>query len=154
MRRPIEILLAEDRPADAELTQEVLEESGIYFNLTVVQDGVEAMAYLELADQGLVINPDLVLVDLNMPQMNGHMLLEKMRTVLGIEETPVVVLTVSNLDQDIDRALNLGMNYYLRKPARSETLGELVKEICDLWSVDLNEDDESEGTEESEENQS
>ncbi|MGD9683698.1 MAG: response regulator [Candidatus Obscuribacterales bacterium] len=144
MKRPIEILLAEDRPADAELTQEVLEESGIYFNLTVVQDGLEAMAYLQLADQGLVINPDIVLVDLNMPQMNGHMLLERMRTVLGIEETPVVVLTVSNLDQDIDKALNLGMNYYLRKPARSETLGELVKEICELWSVDLNEAVESE----------
>ncbi|MBZ0187024.1 MAG: response regulator [Candidatus Obscuribacterales bacterium] len=134
MNRPIEVLLAEDRSDDATLTKEVLAESGIQFNLTVVNDGSEALDYLERASHGDVVNPDVVLLDLNMPHVTGHTVLQKMRNVLGIKEIPVVVLTVSNSNQDIDEALDLGMNYYLRKPARSETLGLLVKELSELWA--------------------
>lgn len=134
MIRPIEILLAEDRPDDAILTEEVLIEAGINFNLQVVSDGLEAISYLQDAFKGNVASPDIVLLDLNMPKSSGHDVLRNMRKALGIEDMPVVVLTVSIADQDITQAMNTGMNFYLRKPARAETLGPLVQRVVDLWS--------------------
>ncbi|HMP53155.1 MAG TPA: response regulator [Candidatus Melainabacteria bacterium] len=132
--KALEILLAEDRPDVAVLTGEVLKQAGIDCNLVVVPNGVEAISYLKSAIAGSVVNPDLVLLDLNMPLSGGHDVLQEMRSELGIQEIPVIVLTVSTADEDINRALDSGMNFYLKKPARPDTLGSLVKTVVTLWA--------------------
>lgn len=138
MSRAIEILLAEDRELDAILTREVLTEAGIDFNLEVVGDGVKAMEYLRDAIAAKRKMPEIVILDLNMPNADGHSVLQKMREFPQLKETPVIVLTVSQAETDLSRALGAGMNFYLRKPPQSETLGALIAKIESLWMSEAN----------------
>jgi len=135
VKNPVEILLVEDSPADIALTEEALKESGLENTLTIVTDGEQAIEYLskrgKFRDAG---SPDLILLDLNMPKKNGHEVLEVIKDNPKLEEIPVVVLTVSEAEEDIARALGLKMNYYLNKPVSVQKLAPILTTIIELWN--------------------
>jgi PAS domain S-box-containing protein len=133
MDNNIEILLVEDTPSDVRLTQEALKRSDLKYTLTVVNDGVEAIDYLnEVKRSQSKRLPDLILLDLNMPRKNGHEVLEEIKSDAHLKGIPVVLLTVSQRDEDVMEALKTKMNYYLAKPITSAKLSVLVRAICEL----------------------
>ncbi|MBS1956110.1 MAG: response regulator [Cyanobacteria bacterium SZAS-4] len=132
MENNIEILLVEDTPSDVRLTQEALKRSGLKYTMSVVNDGVEAMDYLNERKSGGQKMPDLILLDLNMPRKNGHEVLADVQADKDLSKIPVVLLTVSQRDEDVQEALKLKMNYYLAKPVTAQNLTVLVKSIYEL----------------------
>jgi len=132
--RPIEILLVEDNPGDVRLTQEALQEGKVSNNLHVVMDGVEALAYLrregQYADQ---IRPDLILLDLNMPKMDGRELLSEIKADDDLKRIPVVVLTTSKAEEDILKTYNLHANCYITKPVDLDQFINVVNSIESFW---------------------
>lgn len=131
---PIEILLAEDNPGDVKLTEKALEEGHISNNLHVVTDGIEAMEFLrregEYAEKP---QPDLVLLDLNMPRMDGRDVLEKMQAEDPLRRIPVVILTSSEAEEDIVRSYELSANAYLTKPVDFDGFVDIVERIEEFW---------------------
>ncbi len=133
MADAIHILLVEDTPSDVRLTQEALKRSGLEYKLTVAADGVEAMEYLnDLKKSAGREMPGIILLDLNMPRKNGHEVLEEIMRDPALRPIPVVLLTVSERDEDVLQALNSKMNYYVAKPVTAQTLSTLIKAIHDL----------------------
>lgn len=113
----IEVLLVEDDPGDVELTQESLLDSKLKINQTVVNDGVEALDYLRKQNgYAKATRPDLILLDLNMPRKNGREVLAELKIDDNLKTIPVVVLTISEADQDILKSYELGCNCYVTKP--------------------------------------
>jgi CheY-like chemotaxis protein len=131
---PIEILLAEDNPGDVRLTEKALDHGSIINNLHVVEDGVEAIAFLrqegEYADEP---RPDLVLLDLNMPKKDGREVLEDMESDPSLRLIPVVVLTSSEAEEDVVRSYELNANAYLTKPVDFDGFVDIVSRIEDFW---------------------
>jgi chemotaxis family two-component system response regulator Rcp1 len=131
---PVEILLAEDNPGDVTLTRKALERGNISNNLHVVNDGVEALAFLrqegEYADEP---RPDLVLLDLNMPRKDGRDVLETIKDDDDLRRIPVVVMTSSEAEEDIVQSYDLHANAYLTKPIDFDGFLEVVKRIEDFW---------------------
>ncbi|MDG5778017.1 response regulator [Haloarculaceae archaeon H-GB2-1] len=132
--KPIEILLAEDNPGDVKLTEKAFEQGHVYNNLNVVTDGVEAMAYLhgegEYADRP---RPDLILLDLNMPRMDGTEVLEEIKSDPDLRRIPVVVLTSSDAEEDIAKSYDLHANAYLTKPVDFDGFLDVIERIEDFW---------------------
>jgi len=131
---PIEILLVEDNPADVRLTQEALLEEKLHNNLNVVNDGVEAIAYLR--KQGKYSNsvrPDLILLDLNLPKKDGKEVLREIKNDDDLKLIPIVVLTVSKAEEDILKSYNLHANCYINKPLDLNQFSRVVKSIKDFW---------------------
>jgi len=130
----VEILLAEDNPGDAELTRKALERGNIINNLHVVEDGVEAVAYLhqeeEYADKP---RPDLVLLDLDMPRMDGREVLEEIKDDEDLRRIPVVVMTSSEAEEDIVQSYDLHANAYLTKPVDFGGFMDIVSSIEEFW---------------------
>src|SRR3990167_4508137 len=131
MKSRLQIVLVEDTPSDIRLTQEALKEGDLDHDLKVLNDGVQAMEYFKSV-RGKPEQPDIVLLDLNMPRMNGHEVLAQMKQIKELEHVPVILLTVSRDEDEILKALDLKMNYYLGKPVTSEKLNTLLKAIRDL----------------------
>lgn len=130
MNDGIKILLVEDSPSDIRLTEEALKRSDLKYELTIVNDGVEAMNYLNGAKSGGDKSiPDVILLDLNMPRKNGHEVLSDIKDDSSLSVIPVVLLTVSDKDEDIMAALHLKMNYYIAKPITSTKLSSIIKAI-------------------------
>jgi len=132
--RPIEILLIEDNPGDADLAREALETSKLYNSLHVVGDGEEAMAYLQ--NQGKYADaphPDLILLDLNLPKKDGREVLAEIKADDDLRRVPVVVLTTSSDEQDILKSYNLHANCYITKPIDLEQFIRVVQSIQDFW---------------------
>ncbi|MFP4531590.1 MAG: response regulator [Desulfobacterales bacterium] len=132
--RPIEILLVEDNPGDADLAREALEISKLYNSLHVVGDGEEAMAFLQ--NQGEYADaphPDLILLDLNLPKKDGREVLEEIKADDGLKRIPVVVLTTSTDEQDVLKTYNLHANCYVSKPIDLEQFTRVVQSIQDFW---------------------
>ena len=132
--RPVEILLVEDNPGDARLTQEALREGKISNNLSHVKDGVEALSFLrrEKGFEGAP-TPDIVLLDLNLPKKDGRQVLSEMKQDDGLKSIPVVVLTTSEAEQDILRSYELHANCYISKPVDLEKFISIVRAIEDFW---------------------
>ncbi len=132
--RAAEVLLVEDSPGDVRLTREALKEGKVRNNLSVVSDGVEAMAFLrregKYADAP---RPDIVLLDLNMPRKDGREVLAEMKSDEHLKRIPVVVLTTSEAEQDILRTYDLHANCYLTKPVNLEQFISIVKSVEDFW---------------------
>jgi CheY-like chemotaxis protein len=148
MAKQVELLLVEDSPSDIRLTQEALKESKLNHRLSVVHDGEEAMQLLnKLRDAASQPLPDLILLDLNMPKKNGHEVLAEMRKDPKLSRIPVVLLTVSQRDEDVLKALSLKMNYYLNKPVDAEKLTTLVNIIFELMSEEENWEPQERGNE-------
>lgn len=133
-RKMIEILLVEDNPGDVRLTQEALKETKILNNLSVVMDGEEAMAFLrQEGDFADAVRPDLILLDLNLPKKDGREVLAEIKEDDELKQIPVVVLTVSQAEQDILKTYELHANCYITKPIDLHQFVEVVKAIEDFW---------------------
>jgi len=132
--RPVEILLVEDNPGDVRLTKEALKEAKIYNNLSVVEDGVEAVAYLyQEGKYKAASRPDLILLDLNLPKKDGREVLEIIKSDHMLKRIPVVVLTTSKAEQDILKVYDLYANCYITKPVDLGQFMSVVKSIEDFW---------------------
>jgi CheY-like chemotaxis protein len=132
--KPIEILLVEDNPGDVRLTRESLYDARIHNNMIVASDGLEAMACLrregKYAD---ATRPDLILLDLNLPRMNGFEVLNEIKEDPTLKRIPVVVLTTSQAEQDIIQSYDLYANAYVTKPVDLEQFVKVLKSIEDFW---------------------
>jgi chemotaxis family two-component system response regulator Rcp1 len=130
----IEVLLVEDNPGDVRLTREALKEGKVCNNLSVVPDGVEALAYLRR--QGRYADarrPDVILLDLNLPRKDGREVLEEVKGDPELRSIPVVVLTSSEAERDIARAYALHANCYITKPVDLDQFITVVRSIEDFW---------------------
>ena len=132
--RPIEILMVEDNPGDVRLTVEALKEAKVRNNLHTVEDGVEALAFLRREGRyAEAPRPDLVLLDLNLPKMNGREVLAEIKEDPDLRRIPVVILTISQAEQDIVKSYNLHANCYITKPVDLDQFLEVVKSIENFW---------------------
>ena len=132
--KPIEILLVEDNPADVRLTVEVLKDGRIANNLEVANDGVEALERLRCTGEHAGRPcPDLVLLDLNLPRMDGREVLAAMRADPALTRVPVIVLTTSSSEADVLKMYDLHANCYITKPVKLEDFVEVVRSIEDFW---------------------
>ncbi len=131
---PIEVLLVEDNPGDAQLTRIALEESKISIHLNVVEDGVEAMAFLRKQEKYVkAAHPDIVLLDLNLPRKDGREVLAEIKGDENLKRIPVVVLTTSQAEEDILKAYNLCANCYITKPVDFDQFVKIVQSIENFW---------------------
>jgi two-component system, chemotaxis family, response regulator Rcp1 len=130
----IKVLLVEDNPGDVRLTKEALKEGKMLNRVTVVGDGVEALSFLrrqgKYADAG---QPDLILLDLNLPKKDGRQVLAEIKADPGLKRIPVVVLTTSSAEEDILKTYDLHANCYVTKPVDLEQFMHVVKSIEDFW---------------------
>jgi two-component system, chemotaxis family, response regulator Rcp1 len=132
--KPIEILLVEDSPGDADLARETLADSKVNNTLHVVGDGEEAMAFLRQEGRYThAPHPDLVLLDLNLPKKSGREVLAEMKADAHMRRIPVVVLTVSKAEEDILKAYDLHANCYITKPIDLFQFVKVVQAIEDFW---------------------
>lgn len=132
--RPVEILLVEDNPGDARLTQEALKEGKIRNNLHHAKDGVEALQFLRReGPHANAPTPDIVLLDLNLPKKDGRQVLAEMKADDALKTIPVVVLTTSEAEQDILRSYALHANCYVTKPVDLEKFISIVRAIENFW---------------------
>jgi CheY-like chemotaxis protein len=132
--RPVEILLVEDNPGDVRLTLEALREARIYNRVNVVDDGEKAIAFLHR--QGDYINapnPDLILLDLNLPKKDGREVLAEIKADEKIKRIPVVILTTSKAERDILKSYDLQANCYVAKPVDLDQFIAVIKSIGDFW---------------------
>jgi CheY-like chemotaxis protein len=131
---PIEILLIEDNPGDVELTKIALEDSKISVNLNVVEDGVEAIAFLRREGKYTQVpHPDIVFLDLNLPKKDGREVLAEIKADEKLKRIPVVVLTTSQAEEDILKVYNLSANCYITKPVDFEQFVKIVQSIENFW---------------------
>ena len=131
---PIEILLVEDSPDDADLTMDALREGRVRNRVTVVEDGVEAMAYLRReGGHRTAPRPDLILLDLNLPRKNGREVLAEIKQDPDLRRIPVVIMTSSDDEKDILAAYNLYVNCYVTKPVDLDQFIRVVKSIEHFW---------------------
>lgn len=132
--RLIEILLVEDNPGDADLVVEVLEDSRVRNELSIVEDGEEAMDFLykngKFSDSP---RPDLILLDLNLPKMDGREVLEKIKSDSEFRRIPIVVLTTSKAEEDILRSYDLHANAYIAKPVDINQFINVIRIFEDFW---------------------
>lgn len=133
LERPAEILLVEDNPADIRFFQEVLKEGKILNRLNIVEEGAEALAYLRgEGEYKRRPRPDLVFLDLDLPQMDGRELLTEMRLDRSLQEVPVVVLTSSLSESDITHSFDLEAASYLTKPLSLKKLLRIVEDVAPI----------------------
>ena len=131
---PIEILMVDDSMGDVRLAQEALKEARVRNRLSVVHDGEQAMAFLRREDgYGDAPRPDLVLLDLNMPRMDGREVLAQIKGDPDLRSIPVVVLTTSEAEVDIVKAYDLHANAYITKPVDLEAFLDAVKVVEEFW---------------------
>jgi len=137
LRKPFDILLVEDNPADVEITLEAFRRSQGGNHVHVCRDGEDAQDFLlgegRYAQPKICPRPDLVLLDLNLPGRSGFDVLELMRRTEQLRNIPVVVLTTSDRDEDIQRCYRGGANSYLTKPVQFDDCLHLVAEIQRYW---------------------
>jgi chemotaxis family two-component system response regulator Rcp1 len=130
----MEVLLVEDSPGDVRLTQEALRAANRAIHLHVVLDGVEAMAFLR--NEGahvLAPRPDLILLDLNLPRMDGREVLAQIKADDSLKMIPTIILTTSEAEADIVKSYQLHANCFLTKPVQLDAFESVVKSINDFW---------------------
>jgi two-component system, chemotaxis family, response regulator Rcp1 len=131
---PVDVLLVEDSPGDVRLTQEALHAANRLIRLHVASDGVEAMAFLR--QEGAHVHaprPDLILLDLNLPRMDGREVLTRIKADDRLKTIPTIILTTSEAVVDVVKSYQLQANCYLTKPVQLEAFESLVKSINDFW---------------------
>ena len=129
-----EVLLVEDSPGDVRLTQEAFRDANRAIRLHVVADGVEAMAFLKReGPHAYAPRPDIILLDLNLPKMDGREVLAHIKADSGLKTIPTVILTTSEAETDIVKSYQLQANCYLTKPITLDAFESLVKSINEFW---------------------
>jgi chemotaxis family two-component system response regulator Rcp1 len=132
--RPVQILLVEDSPSDTELTIEALREAKVRNELSVVEDGVQAMEFLRRQGPfAKAPRPDLIMLDLNLPRKDGREVLAEIKSDENLKTIPVVVLTTSRAERDVLRAYQLSANCYITKPVDFEQFLQVVRSIESFW---------------------
>ena len=132
--RQIEVLLVEDDPGDVMMTREAFQDYKLHNELHVVSDGSEAMAFLrQEGEYAGRPRPDLVLLDLNLPRMDGRQVLEAIKSDPDLASIPVVVLTTSENEDDVLRSYSLHANAYVTKPVDFQRFIEVVRQIDDFF---------------------
>lgn len=134
MARCIEVLMVEDDAGDVELTKEALKESKLCMNLRVVDDGEKALRYVrKQAPYDGAARPDLVILDLNLPKVDGREVLQQLKNDPALKAIPVVVVTTSDLEADIQKTYGLGANCYVTKPIGLDQFIKVVRSIEEFW---------------------
>ena len=134
MVRPIEILLVEDSPTDAFLTQEAFNRSKLLNKVHVVDNGADAIAFLRRQNAyAKSPRPDLILLDLNLPRKDGKEVLQEIKSDDDLKTIPVVILTSSKEEEDVVRSYKLHANCFITKPVEFQRLSEVVKSIREFW---------------------
>src|ERR1017187_6415158 len=132
--RPIEILLVEDSPSDAEFTVEALKEAKVRNHLSLVEDGVQALEFLRRQGKHAgAPRPDLIMLDLNLPRKDGREVLAEIKSDDSLKAIPVVVLTTSRAEQDVLQAYKYHANCYISKPVDFEQFLQVVRSIESFW---------------------
>jgi CheY-like chemotaxis protein len=137
--KPAEILLVEDNPDDVEITLRAFHKVRVANTVHVVRDGQEALDFLfhkgEYSDRAGAPQPDLILLDLNLPKVNGLEVLAKIKASDELSTTPVIVLALSDRGEDIQRSYELGANTYITKPVDFAKFLHAVEVLRDYWIV-------------------
>jgi chemotaxis family two-component system response regulator Rcp1 len=129
-----DVLLVEDSPGDVRLTQEAFRDANLLVNLHVATDGADALAFLRRQGHHAdAPRPDLILLDLNLPKMDGRQVLAHIKEDDALKTIPTVILTTSEAEADIVRSYQLKANCYLTKPVQLDEFEGLVKSINDFW---------------------
>jgi DNA-binding response OmpR family regulator len=135
--KPAVILLIEDDKGDQELIRRSFEKGRITNDIYIVEDGEQALDYLlrrgKYSDPALSPRPDLVLLDLNLPKIDGRKVLEKIRSTADLKRLVVVILTTSKQEQDIIRSYEMGVNSYITKPFDFQQFVKVVQEVGHYW---------------------
>ena len=134
LEKPVEILLVEDNPSDVRLVREAFKEIKLCNRLSVVGDGEKGIAFLK--KEGIYHDephPDLILLDLNLPKMDGRELLEQIKECPELRTIPIVVLTSSKSEEDILRSYELHANCYITKPVGLDQFIRIVQSIEQFW---------------------
>ena len=132
--RTLQVLLIEDNPGDVRLTQEVFKESTKDINLEVIMDGLEAIKYLNKeSPYHQSITPDLILLDLNLPKLDGREILKRIKADENLRKIPVVVLSTSTAEQDVHHSYSLHANCFINKPIDFDSFFAIIKQIEDFW---------------------
>jgi CheY-like chemotaxis protein len=130
----IKVLLIEDDPGDVLITREAFAENKVRNQLSVVNDGVDALKYLRREDSYAdAPRPDLILLDLNLPRMSGHEVLANIKSDADLQRIPVVILTTSDAEEDVLRSYRLHANAYVKKPVDFERFLGVVRQIDDFF---------------------
>lgn len=136
-RNPIHILMAEDDPEDRMLVEDAWEECHILNPLQMVEDGIELIDYLKnqgkYTDKAKYPKPGLILLDLNMPRMDGRQALHEIKSNPSLCGIPIVILTTSKAEEDILRSYKMGANSFITKPVTFDSLIEIVKTLSKYW---------------------
>jgi CheY-like chemotaxis protein len=131
---PIQVVLIEDSAADIRLTQEALRDGKVINELHILRDGEEALNYLfRRGEYEGAVRPDLIILDLNLPKLDGKEVLSQLKSDESLRSIPVAVLTSSSADRDIVESYDLGANCYLTKPVDLEQFLKVVNQIEDFW---------------------
>jgi len=130
----LHILLVEDNPGDVRLTQEALDESGRPYRLSVAADGVKALEFLRQNGENRQNRPDIILLDWNLPRMDGKEVLREIKSDPRLRSIPVVVLTTSQAHADITRAYDLQANCFISKPVDVLRFFRIINDVEDFWT--------------------
>jgi chemotaxis family two-component system response regulator Rcp1 len=133
---PVEVLLVEDSPGDVRLTRDAFRETNESIRLHVAVDGVEAMDFLK--KRGAFVDsprPDFILLDLNIPKMDGREVLAQIKRDNDLKTIPTIILTTSDSEADIKKSYELQANCYLNKPVQLDDFESVVKSINDFWTT-------------------
>jgi chemotaxis family two-component system response regulator Rcp1 len=134
MIKPIEILMVEDNPVDVLVTREALKQGRIMNNLSVAEDGEEALDFLFRTGQfSTAPRPDLILLDLNLPKKDGREILTELKNNPDLRSIPVVILTTSQAEEDVLRSYDCGANCFIVKPVDLEQFTSTIRSIEDFW---------------------
>lgn len=137
--RPATILLVEDNLQDIEITRRAFAKGRVSSELVVVRDGEEAIEYLhhrgKYRDPASSPRPGMILLDLNLPKVGGMEVLQHIKNDAGLRIIPVIVLTVSEREQDVVRSYELGVNTYIQKPIEFETFQRVITAVHEYWTL-------------------
>ena len=134
VKKVIDILLVEDDPGDVELTREGLAAGKMFVNLHTVDDGIKALRFLRREEPyNDAVRPDIILLDLNMPRMDGRETLKEIKADECLRSIPVVVLTTSESEADIFKSYDLGASCYISKPVGFDDFLKVVHSLEDFW---------------------
>jgi len=132
----LEILLVEDNLGDMRLIEEAMKIGGMEYNMNSVRDGEEAIEFLHKKGRySNVTMPDIVLLDLRLPKKSGYEVLEEIKTSTKLKHIPVIILTSSNYQEDIDKTYKMNANCFITKPIEYEKLMFTIKSIKEFWTT-------------------